>query len=127
MADSGAAIAAIDDPERRCLPGNNTSVQEDGTVSAFAQFEDNPDLTKKQVQLLKEISDSFSPGDNAADLGILYEITGFKADSENFEFWEQYRDFEELGDDKLVGKGRDEQERKGGKKKNDSSSDSSTD
>lgn len=62
---------------------------------------------------MKEISDNFSPSESAADLSILYEVTGFKAESENFEFWENYRDFEELGEDKLVGKGRDEQEHKG--------------
>ena len=46
-ADAKVAGTALDDPEIRFLPGNNTSVQEDGTVSNFAQFEGNPDLTKK--------------------------------------------------------------------------------
>ena len=34
-------------------------------------------LTPDQVELLKEISEQFSPEDSAADLSILYEVTGF--------------------------------------------------
>ena len=45
---------------------------------------------------MKEIVENFSPEDSAADLSILYETTGFQAESENFQFWENYKDFEEL-------------------------------
>ena len=53
---------------------------------------------------MKEIAENFSPSDSAADLSILYEVTGYRADIENFEFWENYRDFEKLGEDRLVSK-----------------------
>jgi len=39
------------------------------------------------MKLLKEISEQFSPEDSAADLSILYEVTGFQAESDNFLFW----------------------------------------
>ena len=68
----------------------------------FDQFGDNKHLTESQKALLKEISEKFSPEDSAADLSILFETTGFQADSENFEFWENYRDFDELGGENLV-------------------------
>ena len=59
-------------------------------------------LTATQKELLKTIVQNFSPEDSAADLSILYETTGFQAESENFQFWENYKDFEELGQTKLV-------------------------
>ena len=33
------------------------------------------------MALIKEITEQFSPDDNAADLGILYEVTGFQAEN----------------------------------------------
>ena len=55
------------------------------------------------MELLREISEQFSPEDNAADLGILFECTGFKASSDSALFWESYKDFAELDEgDKLV-------------------------
>ena len=65
-------------------------------------------LTPDQVELLKEISEQFSPEDSAADLSILYEVTGFQAESENFQFWQNYQDFDELGGSKLVREDKDE-------------------
>ena len=53
---------------------------------------------------MREIAENFSPSDSAADLSILYEVTGYRADNENFEFWDNYRDFENPGEDKLVSK-----------------------
>ena len=35
-------------------------------------------------------------------MSILYEVTGFQTSSDNLQFWENYRDFEELGEGKLV-------------------------
>ena len=58
-------------------------------------------LTDDQRKLLEEIAREFTPQDNAADLGILYEITGFQADVED-EFWKNYDDFDELGGTNLV-------------------------
>ena len=29
-------------------------------------------------------------------MSILYEITGYQAESDNFEFWDNYGDFEDL-------------------------------
>ena len=59
-------------------------------------------MTEEQIALLTEISNQFCPDDSAADLSILYEVTGFQAESENFQFWENYQDFDELGGTKLV-------------------------
>ena len=54
------------------------------------------------MALLNEITEKFSPDDNAADLGILYEVTGYQGESQNFQFWQNYSDFDELGGNKLV-------------------------
>ena len=56
-----------------------------------------------------EISEQFSPDESAADMGILYEVTGFQAESANYEFWDQYQDFEELGNENLIRTDKDEQ------------------
>lgn len=60
------------------------TIQEDGTVSEVELFLANENLTADQVKLLNEISEQFSTEDNAADLSILYEVTGFMAESDNF-------------------------------------------
>ena len=78
---------------------------EDGMMSDMAFFEADDNLTEAQLMLLQEIAERFSTDDDAADLSILYEITGFQAESQNFEFWTAYNDFEELGEAKLVRKG----------------------
>ena len=44
----------------------------------------------------------FSPQDNAADIGILFEVTGFQANGEEDQFWDNYQDFEELGSTNMV-------------------------
>ena len=62
---------------------------------------------------MSEIADQFSPSDNAADLGILYECTGHQAETESGDFWDNYadfEDFEELGGDKLVHPEKNEKE-----------------
>ena len=41
-------------------------------------------------------------------MSILYEVTGFQTLSDNLQFWENYRDFEELGESKLVRDDKDE-------------------
>ena len=67
-------------------------------------------LTGDQVALLQEIAEQFSIEDSAADLSILYEVTGYQAESENFAFWTNYEDFEEqLGDINLVRHGNNEE------------------
>ena len=54
--------------------------------------------------------EQFSPEDSDADMRILYEVTGFKAESDNFKFWENYGDFEELGgSDNLVREDKNEE------------------
>ena len=35
-------------------------------------------------------------------------MTGYKADCQSHDFWDSYRDFEELGEDKLVYKNNNE-------------------
>ena len=85
--------------------GGLLSVQkEDGMVSDMSIFEADKELTEEQIMLLQEISERFSAEDDAADLSILYEVTGYKAESQNFEFWSAYTDFEELGETKLFRK-----------------------
>ena len=54
-------------------------------------------------------------------------MTGFKGESESFDFWDNYRDFEELGEGKLIGNGRDESEQRGAHESNKNVSDSDTD
>ena len=84
------------------------TIQEDGSVSEIEHFIKNENLTEDQIKLLMEISEQFSVEDNAADLSILYEVTGFRAESENFQYWDNYADFEELGETKLTREDRDE-------------------
>ena len=80
-----------------------SGIQEDGTIDEMEAFADDENLTQDQVNLLQEIAEKFSVEDSAADLSILYEVTGYQAESQNFEFWENYQDFEEqLGDTNLV-------------------------
>ena len=43
----------------------------------FAAFENDETLTEDQLKLLKEISGAFRPHEDAADLAILFETTGF--------------------------------------------------
>ena len=71
-------------------------------------IQNQEELTEEQKALLKEISEHFSPEDSAADMSILYEVTGLQTESENFQFWENYKDFEELGEGKLVREDKDE-------------------
>ena len=65
-------------------------------------------LTKEQLALLKEIIANFAPNNSDADMSILYEITGFRANDQDTGFWENYADFDELGGDKLVREDKDE-------------------
>ena len=44
-------------------------------------------MTATQVQLLKEIEDNFDPNEDERDLMILYEMTGFKMESEKSMEW----------------------------------------
>jgi len=50
---------------------------EDGIISDMSIFERDEDLTKEQLELLREISERFSAEDDATDLSILYEVTGY--------------------------------------------------
>ena len=44
-------------------------------------------MTKEQVALLTEIAERFRPDDGAADLSILYEVTGYQGESQNVQKW----------------------------------------
>ena len=55
--------------------------------------------TELQRALLQEIQDKFDPEEIVADLCILYEVTNYKDESAEADFWDQYMDFYELGDD----------------------------
>ena len=96
--DLGTTAEGCENTDRSTLlqPG----IQEDGTVAYdFAAMEG---LTEAQRALLQEVADEFNPEEEAADMAILYEVTGFQTESHNFQFWDNYRDFEELGETKLV-------------------------
>ena len=49
---------------------------------------------------MREIRENFDPEEKVADLCILYEVTGYQDESAEAGFWESYKDFFELGDDK---------------------------
>ena len=83
--------------------------EEDGLNEVMDAVGSVEHLTSGQKELLKTIVENFSPEDSAADLSILYETTGFQAESENFQFWENYKDFEELGQTKLVRQDKNEE------------------
>ena len=69
---------------------------------------DAKNLTEEQESLLSEIVSLFSPEDSAADLSILYQVTGYQGESQNFEFRTNYLDFDQLGGSKLVNQDKDE-------------------
>ena len=76
----------------------------------MSEFIHDPHLTDAQLALLKEINDEFRPDENAADLSILYEVTGFQADAPiGAAYWDSYQDFEAvLGTRVLVNTKKDE-------------------
>ena len=60
-------------------------------------------LTDQQRELIDEIREKFDPKEVVADLCILYEVTAYKDESAEANFWEGYMDFFELGaDENLV-------------------------
>ena len=65
-------------------------------MTMMAEIDQDESLTQDQLALLRLISDTFSPQDSAADLAILLEVTGFKGQCDNFSFWDEYDDFEDL-------------------------------
>ena len=76
--DSGQTSGKVASEKSMLLGGGppEASIQADGTVSYLAEFEGDPDLTEQQMSLLKEIAEQFSC-EEAADLGILFEVTGY--------------------------------------------------
>ena len=74
----------------------------------MAELERSENLTLSQLALLREIANTFNLQDSAADLAILYEVTGFKVEADSFEFWESYGDFEEAGGLNMVSDSRNE-------------------
>lgn len=63
------------------------SLQQKGSLllSGFAR---DPYLTEAQLSLLREIEAEFHPEENAADLSILYEVTGYKGETPiGAEYW----------------------------------------
>ena len=81
------------------------SIQEESIVDIQTELKNvhgESSLTEDQRKLLKEIFKDFSPQDNAADLGILFEVTGFQANAKRDQFWENYKDFNEPDSTNLV-------------------------
>ena len=58
-------------------------------------IEEDANLTDAQKQLLLEIREKFKPDDIVADLCILYEVTKYKDESAEPDFWSQYQEFAE--------------------------------
>ena len=58
-------------------------------------------MSKHQQELLNEVEVRFNTADDAGDLAILYEITGYQADIVNLKprFWETYGEIEPLEED----------------------------
>ena len=54
-------------------------------------------LSGEQMALLKEIGDKFDSEGNAADINILYEVTGFQSQAgrRDRQHWWNYADFHE--------------------------------
>ena len=77
------------------------SIQRGSFTDDLNDLKDAELFTKEQVALLTEILESFSPDDSAANLSILYEMTVYQGKCQNFEFWQNYQDFDELGGSKL--------------------------
>ena len=65
-------------------------------------------MTDDQVKLLIELSDQFSPEDSVADLSILYEVTGFQANCDDFD-WGGYQDYEVIGSFNMVKQDKNDQ------------------
>ena len=85
-------------------------MQADETTEDFAKIiADDEKLSEDQVKLLTEIVEQFRHEDNDADLSILYEVTGFKADSSDVNFWDNYQDFEDFANINLVRLDKNEQ------------------
>ena len=78
-------------------------------MSLIGEFLRDGKLTDAQEALLREIAEQFSPEESGADASILYECTGFQAETDNLQFWANYQDFEELGDTKLTRRDKNEQ------------------
>ena len=79
-----------------------TTVQADETSEDFSKLISDEKLSEDQVKLLTEIVYQFRSDDNDADLSILYEVTGFKADSNELNFWDNYQDFDDFANINLV-------------------------
>ena len=79
-----------------------TAVQADDTTEVFSKLIVDEKLSEDQVKLLTEIVQQFRSEDNDADLSILYEVTGFKADSNELNFWDNYQDFDDFANINLV-------------------------
>ena len=58
-------------------------------------------LTAGQEKLIEEIEDKFDTENDKADIGILYEVTGYKYEtsSEHQEFWNDFADIERSDED----------------------------
>lgn len=78
-----------------------TSLDENSDVLTAGRYRNfNEDqLTDEQKELLTEIREKFDPVEIVADLCILYEVTSYKDESAESDFWDQYMDFFELGND----------------------------
>ena len=67
-------------------------------------FEKSQALKPKQLELLREINNLFSPSNNEADFNILYETTGYLSESQLYSsFWHNYLDYSDLMDDRFIG------------------------
>ena len=76
---------------------------EPGMLYADIDIDNDDRLTSQMRELLKEIRERFKPETDEHDKMVLYEVTNFKDESNcPADFWEQYEDFAELGNEKLT-------------------------
>ena len=74
------------------------NMEEPLTDGRLADLDDER-LTEDQIMLLKSIREKFNPDEVVADVCMLYEISGFQDETTEPDFWDEYMDFFELGND----------------------------
>lgn len=46
--------------------------------------------------MIEQLCERFKPDESQADLGILYEVTGYKSEADDSKFWEDFEDTDEI-------------------------------
>lgn len=54
------------------------------------------ELQDEHRQLIELICERFQPELNHADLGLLFEVTGYQGEAQDEEFWDDFDDSQEI-------------------------------